>query len=116
MVSPKQEIYQEILRFAMAWIRNATGSVDCSPAKLRAIHEEAEYVHELPNLIFREEFTAGDIGFLNVQARTYLERANRTLCMNYNIHRGLIQDLFALVPQELRDQLQWAGPNDSAPR
>ena len=109
MLSPKQEIYRDILRFALPWIRNASASSLCTTAKLRAIHEEAEYVHELPNLIFEPEFTLIDVCFLNIHARTYLERADPRFCVNYNIHRGLIRDLFALVPAGLQSELQWTG-------
>jgi len=112
MLSPKQEIYREILRYALPWIRNASGSTSCTAATLRAIHEEAEYVHELPDLLFVEEFTSSDVSFLNIHARIYLERANLTLCLNYNIHRGLIRDLFALVPHEMQEDLQWTGPTN----
>ena len=112
MLSPKQEIYREILRFALPWIRNATASSRlCTAEKLRAIHEEAEYVHELPNLILEWEYTSGDVSFLDTHARIYLERADPQLCLNYNIHRGFIRDLFALVPQELQGELQWSGPD-----
>ncbi|MEQ1964826.1 hypothetical protein ABLB69_17005 [Xenorhabdus khoisanae] len=53
-----------------------------------------------------------DIYFLNNQARYYLENANSKMCANYQFHKERIKMLFDLVPDEMKKQLQWSGPED----
>lgn len=108
-MSRKQDIYIELLQFVLPHLRNAAESrwgkgVDDQSAAL-----EAELVHELPTLLC-PEFTIRDVCFLNVQASIYCERCNPQISSLYNHHLPLFRELFALVPAELRHELNWAGP------
>ncbi len=78
---------------------------------LQASYEIAEFVHNLCVSIAREEFASHDIWFLNVQARSLIERNNEQNCPHYSLFAYYIQELFKIVPEELRVDLEWDGPS-----
>lgn len=80
--------------------------------KDQATYEEAELVHNLHPSLFEPEFVDHDIWFLNWQAKYYCEHAKRSPF--YLTHVGLIQELFALVPEPMRSRLKWPGPEVQA--
>jgi RimJ/RimL family protein N-acetyltransferase len=73
---------------------------------------EAEFLHNLYVSILEPEFLDHDIWFLNHQARWFLTHADPKHAAYYYHHRGLIEELFTLVPERLRDKLVWSGPNE----
>jgi hypothetical protein len=111
-MSPKQEIYRELLRSTLPYIR----SYQCLPFWRRwrdtTVYEEAELIHNLWPSLFEPEFTDHDIWFLNVQAASYYQAASSSPL--YPRHVALIQELFTLVPDALRPRLQWPGPTRKA--
>ncbi len=113
-MSRKQEIYTEMLLFAIPLIRN----IQTWPWYRRLptghlCYCEAELVHNLQYSILTPEFVEHDIHFLNYQARSYCK--NCKVSPNYRWHIQRIQELFSLVPQELKPHLLWLGPAAELP-
>jgi hypothetical protein len=74
---------------------------------------EAEFLHNLYVTILEPEFVAHDIWLLNYQANWFLTHADPKHVACYHHHARLIQELFALVPDRLREKLMWSGPEGS---
>jgi len=120
MMSPKQAIYQSILSWSLPYIRNGLSNTVHVPwwtllprrrrRFARSHYEVAQLVHSLSGTIFCEEFTDQDLWFLNVPARTFLERNSPQTLPLYPVFALRIQQLFAAVPDTLKHQLEWAGP------
>jgi hypothetical protein len=96
--------------WSLATIRNRSGHFRWLPwlKSRRWIHEEAQLVHNLWASFADPGFEAHDFWFLNVQARGYVERGNCSPIYQMQVSR--LRDLFALVPVDLRFELNWAGP------
>lgn len=109
-MSRKQEIYKEMLLWSLSYIRNVQSRSWWRKAFDRSCFEEAELTHNLHASILAEEFTKHDIHFLNNQARRYCDKAKKTGTPNYKVHRVLIKELFELVPEDMRSELKWKGP------
>jgi hypothetical protein len=110
-ISPKQALYQEMLRLAFMYTRAKAGIPRWRRVKDRSIHEEMELIHNLTVSIFEPGFVAHDIHFLNWQARYYVEKC-KAICPLYSQQIELIRQLFSLVPSDLREQLKWEGPRE----
>jgi hypothetical protein len=114
-MSRKQEIYRELLQFGLPSLRGVRHLRCWQTARRQALYVEAEFLHNLYVTILEPEFVDHDIWFLNHQARWFLTQADPRHVASYHHHRGLIGELFALVPERLRDKLVWPGP-DELPR
>ncbi len=115
-MSRKQEIYRELLRFGLPYLRSVWSLRWWERARRRALYEEAEFLHNLGVSILDPEFGDHDLWFLNHQARRFLEHADPRHAPCCEHHRRLVRELFALVPEPLRHNLEWAGPEDEADR
>ncbi|PHM32925.1 hypothetical protein Xsze_03677 [Xenorhabdus szentirmaii DSM 16338] len=71
---------------------------------------EAELLHGIVLSLTEEEMTKHDIFFLNNQARLYLDNADEIKFRNYSSHKNDIKTLFSIVPEHLREKLEWNGP------
>jgi len=111
-MSPKQEVYRELLRSSLIYIRNQESLPFWRRWRDKTVYEEAELIHNLWPSLFDPEFSGHDLWFLNVQAQNYYRKAS--LSPLYVPHVALIRELFALVPDSLRPQLRWPGPPDVA--
>ncbi len=119
-MSRKQEIYRELLRHALPHFRNTLSQfqrIRCfrvltrkQQIFLRNTYEVAEFVHNLYVSVSEENFTFHDIWFLNYQARSFLECADERNCDSYRVFAHYVQELFRIVPDNLRADLQWEGP------
>jgi hypothetical protein len=109
-VSRKQEIYKEMLRWGLPYIRDVQAKGAWQRMNDRSCFLEAQLLHSLPNSILDEGFTDNDLWFLNHHARMYLKEGSPGIARNYDYHRKLITELFTLVPPDLRGKLQWQGP------
>ena len=109
-MSPKQEIYQDMLRWALPHLRNYSCGGWWRKLRDRSASYDSELVHNLPVSMFEPEFVAHDIWFLNVQAHTYFERCSQEKSPLYNRQIENIRSLFDLVPNHLRSELKWDGP------
>jgi len=108
-MSRKQEIYTELLFWALPAIRNTQSGSALQKALDKSSYQEAEFVHTLQHSILEPEFVDNDIHFLNFQARNYFENGK---CSNpYQAQITLVNELFNLVPENLRGELLWQGPN-----
>jgi hypothetical protein len=109
-MTPKQKIYQDMLRWTLPWLRNVATWSWWQRVRDRSAYYEAELVHNLYNSVFEPEVVEHDIWFLNFHARFYCERCSARISPLYAQHVELIRALFALVPPHLREKLEWQGP------
>ena len=119
-MSRKQDIYKEILFWALPSVRNALSRfrrisplMVLSPRVQRALRSEyevAQFVHNIHVSITDEGFTDHDIWFLNHQARAFCEQNDAEGCILYSLFCYYIQELFKDVPEHLSDKLMWSGP------
>jgi hypothetical protein len=110
-MSPKQEIYQEMLRVVFMYVRSVAALPWYRRIGDRSLYCEIDLVHNLTTSMFEDDFVAHDLWFLNWQARHYCESYNPNICPLYLQQIDLIRRLFQLVPSELREQLKWGGPS-----
>lgn len=121
-MSRKQEIYKEILSWALpsarntlSWFRKVRLFVFLRPKLQRHLASQyavAEFVHNLYVSILDEEFTDHDIHFLNYQARIYYNRGDEDFDPHYYHFVRQIQELFAELPEIQREKLLWDGPEE----
>lgn len=119
-MSKKQELYREILRWALPQSRNALSQFrqvrrwrmlsQKRQLHLRGSYEVAQFVHNLYGSILEEDFIAHDLWFLDVQARSFIEGNDDRTCYCYSLYAYYVQELFKIVPANLKDQLKWNGP------
>ena len=109
-MSRKQDIYTEMLFWAIPYIRNVQTYSMFRKAFDKSCYAEADLVHNLQVSILESDFVAHDIHFLNVQARYYIESYTRHKSVCYGAQKKLISELFKLVPIEFQDKLEWQGP------
>ena len=119
-MSRKQEIYRDILRWALPQSRNTLsrfrriGWWKLLSRKelldLRAASEVSQFVHNLYVSILDEEFTFHDVWFLNFQARSFIEGNSDATCYSHSLFCFYVQQLFQIVPEEMREKLKWDGP------
>jgi hypothetical protein len=109
-MSPKQEIYREMLRLALPWIRNVSSLPWWRRIRDRSAFYESELVHNLSVSLFEPDFVEHDIWFLNHQARVYHDQCGPSRSPNYHRQLELIRELFALVPPPLQTRQSWGGP------
>ena len=87
-------------------LRSRPTFAECFWRRSSRRQELAQLVHDLPVSILEPEFGDHDFWFLNVHARSFLQR-----CTGDAMIRGKIAALFRLVPEDLRDKLEWQGPS-----
>ncbi len=76
----------------------------------RTSYEVAQFLHQVPHLMANDEFTAGDLWFLNIHARSFFTRAEPKISFLYTHFLSPTRQLFSLVPEDMREQLEWPGP------
>ncbi|MDC9606623.1 hypothetical protein [Xenorhabdus griffiniae] len=106
----KITIYSEMLNMALSYIRNIQTFSAFKKAFDKTCYHEAELLHDIVKSLSQSEMTEHDIFFLNNHARYYLENASPKYYNNYNSHRKNIKLLFKLVPEHLKNKLEWQGP------
>ncbi|MDC9597260.1 hypothetical protein [Xenorhabdus anantnagensis] len=104
--------YIEMLSFALPYIRNVQTLGPIRKGTNKSCYHEAELLHNIVSSLKETEICNQDIHFLNNQARYYLENANDKMCANYHFHKERIKMLFKLVPDKMKQKLQWQGPKD----
>jgi hypothetical protein len=108
--SPKQIVYQEILRQTLPVLRNISTLHWWSRLRDRSAYYEAQLVHNLPVCLLEPEFAEVDIWFLNHHARFYCRECSAELSCIYPGQVERIRKLFTLVPEPMRSKLEWQGP------
>lgn len=112
-ISPKQRVYGEMLHTMLPVLRNISTLRWWQRLRYRRMFlHETELIHGLPNQIFEPGFTESDFWFLNFQARHYHDHCDTRQSPLYLQQLRCIRELFALVPEEMRGRLQWAGPGE----
>ncbi len=111
-MSRKQEIYRDFLQFGLPYLRGVKYVRWWQTGRRQALYVEAEFLHNLYVTILEPEFVDHDIWFLNHQAKWFLTHADPRHATCYYHHECLIRELFTLVPERLKDKLEWAGPDD----
>lgn len=106
----KSEIYIKMLGLALQYIRYIQSLDKEKKGNDMSCYYESNLVHNLAYTILNEEFDLHDINFLNYQAKNYIDDCSIEISLNYDQNVKYIQNLFRLVPLELRDKLIWDGP------
>ncbi|WP_109396576.1 zinc ABC transporter substrate-binding protein [Photorhabdus namnaonensis] len=99
-----------IKMLALPYIRNIQTHSKKVKGEDVSCYFEAELIHNLYHSILDENFQEHDIYFLNHQAKYYYENCNEIISPNYNQHLSCIKDLFAMIPDNLKEKLIWSGP------
>jgi hypothetical protein len=108
--SKKQELYLDITGFILPSMRNLyTWKRRWVIWKAGNFLPELELVHNLPQLMINPEFEAWDIHWLNSQAKQFVINCPKHRAYYNRVCRD-IKELFALVPDNLRNELRWDGP------
>ena len=110
MLTRKQEIYSEILEWILPSMRNIQTHSAWHRFRYGSFYPEMELVHNMHRILVVPEFTEADICWLNSQARIFVERGNNPVHGLYEPVTSCILELFALVPEPLKNKLIWAGP------
>ncbi|MEX6219553.1 zinc ABC transporter substrate-binding protein [Providencia hangzhouensis] len=110
----KNEIYVDMLFWILPYIRNIQSQDKKIKSKDLSCYYESELIHNLPNKILTNEFTSSDISFLNYQAKYYYENCTPKISVLYSKNIEYINMLFILVPDELKNQLTWSGPQNNS--
>ena len=76
----------------------------------KACYEVAQFLHNLPGLITDPEFTERDLWFLNSPTQSFYKRDTSKDMWIKGMFRPQIWQLFKLVPENLRAELNWVGP------
>ena len=106
-MSPKQQIYQEMLWWTLPHIRNAASGSWWHRIKNKSLPHESELIHNLPVSMYDPEFTEHDVWFLNAQAQSYVKNCNETISPLYPQQVERLKKLAQLVPEPLRERLLW---------
>ncbi|EBS7636841.1 hypothetical protein CDR68_24560 [Salmonella enterica] len=106
----KIDIYSEMLWRSLSYIRGMQTCSFISKGMDKTCYMEAELLHDVSKYLSDENMNAGDVKFLNYNARFYLENATPHNYPNYESHKKNILLLFNIVPDELQKNLEW-NPN-----
>ena len=109
-MSRKQEIYLKFLGMILPLFRNIQSQSWRHRLTAPRLYLDAELIHNLPECLVRAEFTKQDIWWMNTQVKLYVVKGNTKNCAFYDEFVVLIKELFTLVPENLRNELKWAGP------
>jgi hypothetical protein len=118
-MSRKQEIYREVLFWALPTLRNCLSRYTTRFPKiflrrsergqLKASFEIAEFIHNIYASILVEDFTDHDMYFINQQARNFIQNCDPN-AGHYALFAFYIQQLINEVPPNRKKQLTWMGP------
>ena len=86
-MSPKQEIYKEILRITLPHIRNHCSLGWFSRIRGRGLAHDSQLIHNIWPILFEPRFQEHDLWFLNHHCRSYAEGKARTSSLIYG-HNG----------------------------
>jgi len=108
-MTQKTMAYVDLLSEVLPYVRNVETWSVWRRLRRGGAYAEAELVHNVPRCLVEPDFGKEDMWWLNRQARNYLQGKTRH-ALHYVV-AAAVRKLFALVPSELRDQLEWEGPN-----
>ena len=119
-MSRKQELYRVLLKKGILIIRIQQSQLTFHPwwrvapwktHKLAwAGYNVAQFLHQVPQLMAHEEFTKGDLWFLNNHARSFFAKVVPKTSFLYTDFLSPTKQLFCLVPENMREELEWLGP------
>ena len=101
------DIYIEMLRAALPYIRNVQSHGVLTKGFDKPCYYESELLHNIVGSLNRDDICEWDIHFLNNQAKYYIDSANDKICPNYCLHKKHIKMIFELIPEHLKEKLQW---------
>jgi hypothetical protein len=106
----KQKLYLEILERILPFMRNIQTHSAWQRFRYGSFYPELELVHNLPQLLLIPHFSEHDMRWLNAQARTFVRDGDNPAHAFYEPITACIAELFTLVPEPLKEKLQWQGP------
>ena len=108
--SKKQELYIHLASFTLASMRNLhTWRNRWLIWKYGNFLPELELVHNLHHLLVNPDFEVYDIYWLNTQAKQFVQNCSKERNY-YHLVCNDIKELIALVPDNLKAELRWQGP------
>ena len=109
----KNEIYLDILSSSLPYLRNIATHSLFRRMKDRSVYYETQLIHSFYLLLAKEHFEGGDIHFLNYHCKDYFDNCNQNISMLYDSNIEKISKLFFIVPEKLKCQLIWNGPDSN---
>ncbi|WP_300002419.1 hypothetical protein [uncultured Cedecea sp.] len=106
----KKIIYLEMLRLTLLHMRYLTSLGVVLRIRDRSAKYETQLAHSFYYLLLNEDFESEDIHFLNSHCRDYYENCNQNISILYNSQVDNIAKLFSIVPEHLKSELKWKGP------
>lgn len=106
----KNEVYLDMLFWVLPHIRNMYTHSPFYRYKDKSVYYESMLVCQFHSLLVSDEFNDQDVLFLNNQARWYYENCDKTKSILYPSQLERIKSLFVLVPEGIKDRLEWKGP------
>lgn len=106
----KNEVYLDMLFWVLPHIRNMYAHSPFYRYKDKSVYYESMLVCQFHSLLVSDEFNDQDVLFLNNQARWYYENCDKTKSILYPSQLERIKSLFVLVPEGIKDRLEWKGP------
>ena len=107
----KNEVYLDMLFWALPHIRNMSTHNPLARLKDRSVYYESELIYKFHTLLKNEFFNEDDVSFLNSRARWYCENCNEKKSVLYTSQVKRISLLFAMVPRDMKVLLEWNGPS-----
>lgn len=106
----KKDIYLDILQGSLLQIRSVSTHGAFFRARDKSVYYESQLIHEFYLLLKNDDFNDLDIWFLNRNARWYYDDCSEKKSFLYEHQLKIISSLFSLVPEKMRDKLEWHGP------
>ncbi|WP_139539948.1 hypothetical protein [Klebsiella spallanzanii] len=106
----KKDIYLDILQGSLLQIRSVSTHGAFFRARDKSVYYESQLIHEFYLLLKNDDFNDLDIWFLNRNARWYYDDCSEKKSFLYEHQLKRISSLFSLVPEKMRDKLEWYGP------
>lgn len=107
-LSPKQQLYVELLRIILPFLRNRETWRPWNRIRLRSAYAETELIHNLPRCLEKSEFGREDFWWLSNQARVYLKPGVNNIFAHPVA--SIVKHIFQIVPPEQCEKLDWPGP------
>ena len=108
--SRKQQLYAELMMRGFADLRMLLAA-PTGPRLSRNTLVDAllDLLHNVPKTMLYSDLSLEDVFFLNHQARNFCRMSGGNTLLHYDWYMGAIQELFSLVPDQLRSDLKWDG-------
>ena len=109
----KNEIYLDMLRSSLPYLRGLTSQNFFRRIRDRSGYYETQLIHSFYLLLAHDDFENSDIHFLNYHCKDYFYNCSENISVLYDGNIAKITRLFSIVPENLKSQLEWNGPDSN---